>query len=79
MEEKIINVNKTYFPHVLFHFKHSLRPFIKVVDGLGRPQFVDLDSFEVKSFDEVEWEMEFYKDPTDEDFYGVAVICDFSY
>lgn len=79
MKEKIINVNKEYVPHVLFHFKHSLRPFIRVVDGLGRPQFVDLDNFEVMSFDEVEWEMEFYKDPADESFYGVAVIGEFQY
>lgn len=80
MEETILNVNKENFPPVMFHFKYSLRPFIKVFDGRGDVQFVDLDNFEVMSFEEVEWEMLFYDNPDnpdEENFYGVAVIGEF--
>lgn len=80
LNEKIITVKTNYFPPVMFHFNHSLRPFILTEDGLGNQLFIDLDNFRAMTWDEVEWEMLFYDNPDnpdEENFCGVAVIGEF--
>ena len=60
----------------VFHFQHSLRPFISVKSNEGEWFFVDIDEGICYNFYDLEFEgLEFYRDETkeDEDFMGVEV------
>jgi len=65
----------------VFHFNHSLRPFILIFDySSSEEKFLDIENYEAYSFEELEYqELYFYEDVyegvTDEDFKGVAYIC----
>ena len=60
----------------VFHFEHSLRPFIIVEDG-GEDVFLDIDTWEIFDFETLENNegLYFYEKEEDEDFKGVDVVC----
>ena len=58
----------------VFHFKHSLRPFIQVSHIEDDNFFVDIDNYELYTLSELLCEgYDFYLDENDENFYGVEV------
>lgn len=60
----------------VFHFQHSLRPFIAVKSYEGECFFVDIDEGCCYHLDDLEFEgLEFYRDETEEDldFMGVEI------
>ena len=59
----------------VFHFEHSLRPFIIVEDN-GEDVFLNIDTWEIFDFETLENEgLYFYQKKDDEDFKGVEVRC----
>ena len=58
----------------VFHFQHSLRPFVSI-DSLEETNlFLDIDEMVVYPFDALEYEgLEFYTKEEDEDFMGVEI------
>lgn len=59
----------------VFHFPHSLRPFVLIFDG-SEDRFLDIDEWESYSYDDiVTWEgLDFYKKDSDSMFLGVDVV-----
>lgn len=58
----------------VFHFKHSLRPFIEVEDRNEDLGFLDINEMKIYNLDDLESEgLEFYEDETDEDFKGIEI------
>lgn len=84
-KEKIINIKRPDMPGTvniptgtIFHFDHSLRPFMAVTDGLGNPLFIDLENAVAMGWDELIYDnLFFYEEEDNDDFLGVAVICNF--
>ena len=61
-------------PNEVFHFQHSLRPFISLTNVEGNWLFVDINEGISYSFDDLEYEcLEFYTKEDDEDFMGVKM------
>ena len=58
----------------VFHFQHSLRPFVSI-DSLEETNlFLDIDEMVVYPFDALEYEgLKFYTKEEDEDFMGVEI------
>lgn len=58
----------------VFHFQHSLRPFINVSNTEEINLFLDIDEMVIYDFEALEYEgLEFYTKEEDEDFKGVEV------
>lgn len=60
----------------VFHFQHSLRPFIAIKSYEEDCLFLDINEGKCYTLDELEFEgLEFYKDETEEDldFMGVEI------
>jgi len=58
----------------VFHFQHSLRPFIYFVDSYGFSYFLELDKGIAYDLNGLEYEgLFFYRKEEDEDFFGVEV------
>ena len=86
MNEKIVNIyfNEPALPSTtIFHFMHSLRPFIMAVGPLvGQVTVIDITMNEAYDLDELfdNYDFCFYgadgkeRDDDDDEFYGVAVI-----
>lgn len=87
MTEKIININEEELSaFTLFHFAHSLRPFILVRFGLHEDYlnqswlFIDLNYDEALRLEDLETEgLEFYTREDDENFLGVAIFGEITY
>lgn len=58
----------------VFHFRNSLRPFVVVRNTEGKRLFLDLDTMEVLSYQDLEYDdLQFYTLEKDEDFCGVQI------
>lgn len=60
----------------VFHFEHSLRPFV-IVEDSGEDLFLDINTWEIFDFETLENNegLYFYEKENDEDFKGVEVRC----
>ena len=60
----------------VFHFQHSLRPFIWVYyQNQDDTLFIDINEDKAYTFCDLEFdELSFYEDEEDEDFYGLDVV-----
>ena len=70
--------NKNTIAHnMVFHFAHSLRPFIEVNNLEEDTFFLDIDEDKIYSYYELtEIEgLDFFRDEENEDFLGVDVVC----
>ena len=81
MNEQIIDINRTDItPTTVFHFQHSLRPFIHVITLSGDSCFVDLSAGECYGWDDLEcYDLNFYSNDEDDDFKGVAIMGEITY
>lgn len=56
------------------HFRNSLRPFVVVRDKEKNRLFLDLDTMEILSYEDLEYDgLRFYTLEEDEDFCGVQI------
>lgn len=71
----IVNWNNYEVNHSqVFHFQHSLRPFVEVIDTRGEGLFLDVNEMKVYTFEDLEKdELYFYRKDDDEDYLGVEV------
>jgi len=66
--------NRENLGNYIFHFKNSLRPFIKVRNTSYDSCFVDINEMKVYTYDELEYEeLYFYEKEDDDDFKGVKI------
>ena len=79
--EKIIDIHRTDIPSTtVFHFQHSLRPFILINDPHNNWCFVDLSIGESYLWGELQYyDLYFYTKDDDSDFCGVAIIGEITY
>lgn len=58
----------------VFHFQHSLRPFISIDSTEETNLFLDIDEMVIYPFDVLEYEgLKFYTKEEDDDFMGVEI------
>lgn len=79
--EQIIDINRTDISSMtMFHFQHSLRPFILTRCPDGEFCFVDLSIGESFRWSDLEfYDLYFYTKEDDPDFCGVAIIGEITY
>ena len=81
MTKQIIDINRYGISSMtMFHFQHSLRPFIMTYTTNDEPLFIDLTNSVAYNYDELEnVDLYFYTKDDDEDYHGVEIIGDIPY